>query len=71
MDPTEYSLVAREIIEAPLTRVDWEDSDKFALCLADETGRKCTVPLHRIRRVWKGELLVWHREGPEGALQTR
>ena len=31
--------------------------------------RRRTVPLHRIRRVWRGEEVVWSRTGPEGDLK--
>lgn len=74
LDPSEYSLgywdrVARKIIEVSLSNADWEASDHFALCLKGDDGRRRIVPLHRVRRVWKGAEIVWQREGPEGALR--
>lgn len=68
-----WDRVVKEIIEVRLTGVDWEASDKFALSIevpevrwGEQITKQRTIPLHRIRKVWQGEELVWSRMGPEG-----
>jgi uncharacterized protein (UPF0248 family) len=42
----------------------WVDTgDHFSFQFMDEEGECHTVPLHRIRELYRNGELIWHREG--------
>ena len=43
--------------------------DHFSFEVIDETGAAHGVPLHRVRRVWRNDELIWER--PTGNLGGR
>lgn len=56
-----YDRIERKIIVVPIKQVCFESSNHFFLeVLADSTELR-RIPLHRIRQVWKDEVLIWER----------
>lgn len=45
----------------PLHHVFQEPGDHFFMHVVDEEGQLRTVPLHRIRKVWRNGELIWQR----------
>ncbi|MBI4819718.1 MAG: DUF504 domain-containing protein [Deltaproteobacteria bacterium] len=54
-----YDRLEDEIIRIGLA--DLRQSEG-AFSIQDEQGRWQTVPLHRVRRVWRNEELIWSRD---------
>ena len=50
-----------ELTRVPLTKLFFDKQDHFDFELIDETGRTHTIPLHRIREVYRNGKLIWHR----------
>ncbi len=59
--------VAGGVVRVPLRRVSFERGEHFALEIVDDEGEAHSVPLHRVREVWRNGERIWHREveGPE------
>lgn len=57
-----YDRVADDIITASLAELYFEPGDRFAFHLLDENGEDLTIPLHRIKSVYRNGELIWHRE---------
>lgn len=60
-----YDRVADAIIRVPLADISFEAGDHFDFSLTDEEGREHTIPLHRIRQVYRNGELVWERHKEE------
>lgn len=58
-----YDRVAERIIRLPLTSISFDVEDPFDFTFVDEEGQTHTVPLHRIRQVFRNGELVWERAG--------
>jgi uncharacterized protein (UPF0248 family) len=54
--------VAEEIMRVPLREVSFEPGDHFAFNLTDEEGELHSIPLHRIKQVFRNGALIWQRE---------
>ncbi|MGD8631504.1 MAG: DUF504 domain-containing protein [Gammaproteobacteria bacterium] len=54
--------VAGEIMRVPLREVSFEPEDHFAFNLTDEEGELHSIPLHRIKQVFRNGALIWQRE---------
>jgi hypothetical protein len=46
----------------PLRDVFFEPDDHFAFDLIDAEGELHSIPLHRIKQVFRNGELIWHRE---------
>jgi len=57
-----YDRVADTIIRVPLRKVFFEAGDHFAFELYDDEGELHSIPLHRIKEVYRDGQLIWHRE---------
>ena len=57
-----YDRVEDRLIRVPLAQLHFEPDDHFAFQVLDEEGEIHTVPLHRVKEVYKDEKLIWHRE---------
>ena len=57
-----YDRVEGEIIRVPLKDIFFERDDHFAFDLIDIDGITHSIPLHRIKEVYKDGELIWHRE---------
>jgi len=51
------------IIKVALKELFFNKEDHFDFELIDNMGETHTVPLHRIRDVYRNGKLIWHREG--------
>jgi uncharacterized protein (UPF0248 family) len=57
-----YDRVEDRIIRVPLREIFFEPGDHFGFDLIDEEGEVHSIPLHRIKEVFKNGELIWHRE---------
>jgi uncharacterized protein (UPF0248 family) len=57
-----YDRIAEEIIRVPMREVSFEPDDHFAFDLTDTAGELHSIPLHRIKQVFRNGELIWHRE---------
>ncbi len=57
-----YDRVEERIITVPLKELYFDGEDHFDFQLLDEEGVTHTIPLHRIRQLFRNGELVWQRE---------
>ena len=57
-----YDRVSDEIIRVPLAALYFEPDDHFSFDLVDDTGELHSIPLHRIKEVFRDGELIWQRE---------
>lgn len=50
------------IIRVPLKDAVFVEGDRFAFQFCDAEGEEHSVPLHRIKEVYRDGELIWHRE---------
>ena len=60
-----YDHVEGSIILVPLNELSFDREDHFDFELIDDLGELHTIPLHRIRQVYRDGRLIWHREDPD------
>ena len=53
--------IGRRIVRVPLGDVEFEPGDRFALSIADADGVVRSIPLHRVRTVWRDGTAIWQR----------
>ena len=58
-----YDRVDDAIIRVPLGEVYFSPDDHFSFEITDAEGEARSIPLHRVREVYKDGKLIWHREG--------
>lgn len=58
-----WDRVARRIVRVPLRQIDFPAADGFSFDAIEEDGSVHSVPLHRVREVWRNGALVWQRHG--------
>ena len=56
-----YDRIAGTIIVVPLTALNFSSDDHFDFTLVDDEGALRTIPLHRIRQVFRNGELIWER----------
>jgi len=56
--------IARRIARVPLDRVEFAGGTRLAFDALEEDGAVHTVPLHRVRAVWRDGTLIWERAVP-------
>lgn len=52
-----------DIIMVPLKELSFDREDHFDFELIDDMGETHTIPLHRIREVYRNGRLIWRRKG--------
>jgi len=57
-----YDRLEDRLIRVPLREIFFEPDDHFSFELIDHEGVRHSVPLHRIKEVYKNGELIWHRE---------
>lgn len=57
-----YDRVEREIIQVSFTEVAFPKDAPGVFELIDGEGRTHTIPLHRVRAVYKNGELIWRRD---------
>jgi len=51
-----------DLVYVPLDELHQEDDSHFCFEVTDEEGSAHSVPYHRVKEVWKDDVLIWHRE---------
>jgi uncharacterized protein (UPF0248 family) len=59
-----YDRVDDRIVRVPFRRVHFDKGEHFSFEVVEDDGTVHSVPLHRVREVWRNGELIWHREGP-------
>jgi len=57
-----YDRVEAKLLYVSLDAAHFEPGDHFAFAFTDEEGICHSVPMHRIKEVWRNGELIWHRE---------
>lgn len=56
-----WDRIARRIVRVPLQRVRFGEASSFTFDATEDDGSVHTVPLHRVRAVWRNGALIWQR----------
>ena len=56
-----YDRIENKIINVPFKELYFDKQDHFDFTLVDEQGEVHTIPLHRIRTVYRDGELIWER----------
>lgn len=56
-----YDRIADHIILVQFTALNFSTDDHFSFTLVDDEGALHTIPLHRIRQVFRNGELIWAR----------
>lgn len=59
-----YDRVSDEVVVVSMEEIRFEKGDHFAFEFLDEDGETHSVPLHRIRDVYRDGERIWHRNRP-------
>ncbi len=57
-----YDRVAREIVKVPFREILFDPSDHYFFQVADDSGEVHSIPFHRVKEVYRNDVLIWHRE---------
>ena len=57
-----YDRVLEEIIQVPFAELIFPPDSRNSIRIMDYDGVVHSVPLHRIKEVYKDNELIWHRE---------
>ena len=57
-----YDRLEDKIMDVPLKELIFDRDDHFDFELVDDDGVTHTIPLHRIKTVYRDGNLIWHRE---------
>ena len=52
------------IVKIPLNEIHFDKQDHFDFEVIDDMGETHSIPLHRVREVYRNGELIWHREPP-------
>ena len=57
-----YDRLEDRIIRVPVREIFFESDDHFDFELYDNEGELHSIPLHRVKQVFRNGELIWHRE---------
>ena len=57
-----HDRIAGRMMRVPLREIVFEPGDHFSFDLLDDAGELHSIPLHRIKQVFRNGELIWHRE---------
>ena len=57
-----YDRLENRLIRVPLREMVFEPDDHFSFALMDQQGVRHSIPLHRIKEVYRDGALIWSRE---------
>lgn len=57
-----YDRVAKSIVKVPFRRIAFSAGEHFCFEAVEDDGSVHSVPLHRVREVWRDGRLIWSRE---------
>jgi uncharacterized protein (UPF0248 family) len=52
-----------KLVKVALKELLFDSEDHFDFELTDDLGETHSIPLHRIREVYRNGRLIWHRDG--------
>lgn len=58
-----FDRIENKIILVALQEIHFDEEDHFSFQIMDEEGAIHTIPLHRIKEVYKDGHLIWNRSG--------
>lgn len=58
-----YDRVENLVVIVPLKSIEFEPDNRFSFLLYDDFGELHSIPLHRIRQVYRNGELIWERHG--------
>ncbi|HZP93840.1 MAG TPA: RNA repair domain-containing protein [Burkholderiales bacterium] len=56
--------MTRKLVRVPLQRIRFPSGEHFAFEALEDDGAVHSVPLHRVREVWRDGRLIWECEAP-------
>ncbi|KJS01914.1 MAG: hypothetical protein VR65_07480 [Desulfobulbaceae bacterium BRH_c16a] len=56
-----YDRIEDDIVIVPMKRLSLDPIDHFSFAVYDDSDGLQRVPLHRIRRVYRNDELIWER----------
>jgi uncharacterized protein (UPF0248 family) len=59
-----YDRVSRTLVRLPLRYIRFPHGERFAFEAIEADGSVHSVPLHRVREVWRNGELIWQRPQP-------
>jgi len=57
-----YDRLENKIIHLPFRELYFDDNDHFDFQILDEDGVTHTIPLHRIKELYRNGELIWSRD---------
>lgn len=54
-----------KIIYVPFTKIHFLEENHFMFEVTDDMGEMHSIPFHRVREVYKDEILIWERKVEE------
>jgi len=57
-----YDRVEEKIIRIPFEETIRQPGDNFSFQIIDREGEGHTIPLHRVREVYRDGVLIWQRQ---------
>lgn len=66
-----YDRVEGGLVRVPFGALQFEPGAHFAFTAFAPDGAQHTVPLHRVREVWRNGELIWQRAGSETGARGR
>jgi len=57
-----FDRVRHEIIRVPFQRLHLPPGEHFSFDVEDADGTMRMVPFHRVREVWRDDVLIWERK---------
>jgi uncharacterized protein (UPF0248 family) len=65
-----YDRLQKRIVKVPFEEVWFDSDDHFGFQLLDREGQVHSVPLHRVKEVFKDGERIWHRAHRTGSTWT-
>jgi uncharacterized protein (UPF0248 family) len=59
-----WDRVAHRVLRADLREIGWDTDNPAFFDLVDADGVAHSIPLHRVRAVWRDGALIWERQPP-------
>jgi len=53
--------IQQRIIRVPFHKIRFMEGDRFSFQVEDSKGEMLTIPLHRVRAVYKDGYRIWYR----------
>lgn len=60
-----YDRKEDRIIRVPFTVIELPAGNHFSFRIAEESAEPASIPLHRIRIVWKDGMVIWERKSTD------